>query len=310
MNHWELVWQQYPTKLELTEPETHHLTFTTKESFATNVWGKRILFAKFGSEAIYSRGVGHSWKFKEDWEIVGEETFKAAFVDYKLVKNLDHLTGTAELWGTQIKYDKRNNCWVYLNNWPVNFHTPSECNTPAEEEDTIQVEELLETTERTIVTTTQKLSLGQPSRPQTLQTGLVFWQTRPTSALSVLRSDPTPTFSYTAPSIYTPTYEAPNTWDCITMVSDFPDVVPAHPLDILPCVAPEPVTIRSLMRRWPYTTHHFTEFRPRRTDGDSTELWLALHGHFTHAHTLEHSTFCREHVCPTHFPYGSNRLAK
>jgi len=88
----------------------------------------------------------------------------------------------------------------------------------------------------------------------------------------VLRSDPTPTFSHTAPSIYTPTYETPDTWDCITVVSDFPDVVPAHPLDILPRVASEPITLRSLMHRWPYTTHRFTKFHPRHTDGDSTEL--------------------------------------
>jgi hypothetical protein len=108
----------------------------------------------------------------------------------------------------------------------------------------------------------------------------------------LLRSDPTPTFSHTAPSVYTPSYETPDTWDCITIVSDFPDVVPAHPLDILPHVAPEPITLRSLMRRWPYTTHRFTKFCPQRTDGDPTELWLAPRGHFTHAHTLEHSTFC------------------
>jgi hypothetical protein len=117
-------------------------------------------------------------------------------------------------------------------------------------------------------------------------------------------------FSHSVPSTYTPTYETPNTWDCITVVSDFPDVVPAHPLDILPHIAPEPVTLRSLMRRWPYTTHRFTDFHPQHTDGDPSELWLAPRGHFTHAHTLEHSTFCQEHVCPTHFPYGGNRLAK
>jgi hypothetical protein len=96
----------------------------------------------------------------------------------------------------------------------------------------------------------------------------------------------------------------------IPRYTDFPDVVPAHPLDILPCIAPKPVTLCSLMCSWPYTTHCFTEFRPRCTDGEATELWLAPWGHFTHAHTLEHSTFCREHVCPTHFPYGGNRLAK
>jgi len=41
----------------------------------------------------------------------------------------------------------------------------------------------LETTERTIITTTQKLSLGRPSHPQTPQTGSVFEQTKPTTAL-------------------------------------------------------------------------------------------------------------------------------
>ena len=54
---------------------------------------------------------------------------------------------------------------------------------PVEEEDTEQVEELLETMERTIIAATQKLSLGRPSRPPTPQTGLVFGQTRPTTAL-------------------------------------------------------------------------------------------------------------------------------
>jgi hypothetical protein len=80
--------------------------------------------------------------------------------------------------------------------------------------------------------------------------------------VDMLCSDPTPTFSHTAPSTYTPSYETPDTWDCITIVSDFPDIIPAHPLDILPRIAPEPVTLRSLMRTWPYTTHCFTEFCP------------------------------------------------
>jgi hypothetical protein len=182
MSHWELVQQQYPTKLDLTEQETCHLAYMTKESFAANIKGEWILFAKFGNEAIYSQGVGHTWKFEEDREIVNKAHFKATFVDYRLVDNLNYLTRIAEFRGKEIKYNKRNNRWVYLNNHPVNFHTPSERNTPAEE-DTVQVKELLETTERTIVATTQKLSLGWPSCPPTLQTGLVFGQTRPALAL-------------------------------------------------------------------------------------------------------------------------------
>jgi hypothetical protein len=62
----------------------------------TNIKGERILFARFGNEAIYSRGVGHMWKFKEDREIVEEAHFKATFVDYGLVNNLDYFTGTAK----------------------------------------------------------------------------------------------------------------------------------------------------------------------------------------------------------------------
>jgi len=149
-----------------------------------NIQGERILFVKFGSEAIYSRGVGHMWKYEDGREIVEESHFKAFFVDYGLVNNLDYHTGTAEFQGKEVKYNRKNHHWTYLNNHLVNFHTPSECNTLAEEEDTIQVEELLETTEQTIVATTQKLSLGRPSCPPTLQTSLVFGQTKPASALS------------------------------------------------------------------------------------------------------------------------------
>jgi hypothetical protein len=159
MNRWEIIRQTYPTKLELTEPETHHLLYTTTESFAANIKGERIIFAKFRNEAIYSRGVGHKWKYKDNREIVEESHFKASFVDHELVDKLDYHTETAEFRGKEIKYDKRNHCWTYLNNHPVNFHTPSECNTLAEEEDTVRVEELLETTKQTIVAATQKLSL-------------------------------------------------------------------------------------------------------------------------------------------------------
>jgi hypothetical protein len=52
----------------------------------------------------------------------------------------------AEFWGKEIKYNNQNHQWVYLNNCMVNFNT-SEHNTPAEEEDTTCVEELLEATE-------------------------------------------------------------------------------------------------------------------------------------------------------------------
>jgi hypothetical protein len=59
----------------------------------------------------------------------------------------------------------------------------------------------------------------------------------------VLCSDTTPTFSSSSSSDHTPLFETPNTWDCITVVSSFPNVVPAHPLDIHPRLKPEPFSI-------------------------------------------------------------------
>jgi hypothetical protein len=127
---------------------------------------------------------------------------------------------------------------------------------------------------------------------------------------NLLHSEPTPTFSSSSSSDPNPLFDPPDTWDCITVVSHFPDVIPAHPLDILPHVKPEPVTLRSLLRSPPYTSHHFTSFRPYRTDTNDTELRLAPRPHLTHSHTLKHHTFCLERVCPTHYPYGGNRRAK
>jgi hypothetical protein len=62
----------------------------------------------------------------------------------------------------------------------------------------------------------------------------------------MLRSKPTPTFSS---SSYT--YSIPNTWDTPppspTIVSEFPNIIPAHLFNILLHVAPEPLSLDSLM---------------------------------------------------------------
>jgi len=126
----------------------------------------------------------------------------------------------------------------------------------------------------------------------------------------LLCSNPTPTFSHTTPSAYTPSYETPDTWDCLTVISEFSDTIPAHPFDILPHLAPELVDLSSLLCSWPYSSHCFTEFCPYRTDGDPTKLWLTARPYQTHTHTLEHSTFCYKRICPTHYPYGGNKRAR
>jgi hypothetical protein len=198
-------------KHDLTEQELTHVPYTSQESFAIYNKGDRLLFTKFGNEAIYLRGVGHPWKYEDSREIVEESHLKASFVDYAQVDRLNCFTGTTEFQEKEIKYDKRNHRWLYLNNRPVNLYTPSERDTPAEEEDTEQVKELLETTERTIVAATQKLSLGRPSRPPTPQTGPIFGQIRPVTALP--GSFPTTKGKGRAPStgiIAGPSFSAPD----------------------------------------------------------------------------------------------------
>ena len=107
MSQWESIKQRYPTKLPLTEAEIKHLPFTSKDSFATNSQGERLLFASFGTEAIYSRGVGRSWRFQDDNEIVDESHLQATFVDYGEVENLNVFLGTATFRNKEIKYDKK-----------------------------------------------------------------------------------------------------------------------------------------------------------------------------------------------------------
>ena len=104
----------------------------------------------------------------------------------------------------------------------------------------------------------------------------------------MLHSDSTLTFSPTSSL----TYSAPETWDTPpsspTVVSEFPNVVPAHPFDILLCLAPKPFSLGSLMQPWPYDTHRFTTFHPHHTDTDDRKLHLMACPHVTYAHTLKH----------------------
>jgi hypothetical protein len=83
--------------------------------------------------------------------------------------------------------------------------------------------------------------IARPLLDLTKQSTTWHWGT------DLLRSDPTPTL-FSSSSL---TYSAPDTWDTPppspTVVSEFPDVVPTHPLDILPRVAPEPFSLGSLM---------------------------------------------------------------
>jgi hypothetical protein len=50
--------------------------------------------------------------------------------------------------------------------------------------------------------------------------------------------------------------------------------------------------LKSLSRSYPYTMHKFHDFKPKS------------HIHITHSHSLKHQHFCKERLCPSHYPYG------
>ena len=58
MSSWDEHIARYPTKLTLTQAERNHLSILFDDAFSANVDGHRILFARWGTDSLYSQGVG------------------------------------------------------------------------------------------------------------------------------------------------------------------------------------------------------------------------------------------------------------
>jgi hypothetical protein len=49
-----------------------------------------------------------------------------------------------------------------------------------------------------------------------------------------------------------------------------------------------------------YSSHKFVEFRPGQVSSTNPHIRFSLFRHYTHAHSLEHSCFCHDYLCPYH----------
>src|SRR5260221_5271703 len=235
MSTWEKHTSQYPTKLNLTPEELQHSSVLFEEIFAANVEGKRILFARWETNSLYSQGVRHSWYSLDDNSRFGTAVLQKGFPHYEDLQTLDVYEGTGTYQGKAIQWDRNRYQWSYLNNRMVHFNnletssaSHSSPESPAEEDDTARVEEILQRTETTVASAIQKLKTpsnpssrpGTPlSRPKTpagssfLQTSSISRTTQSTSTVQPTGSLPTPPMSKgkapAAPRFATSTFQAP-----------------------------------------------------------------------------------------------------
>src|SRR5712691_11828362 len=195
MSSWDEHITQYPTKLSLTPEELDHLSVLFEDHFAANVDGHRILFARWGKDSLYSQGRAHSWRSLDDNTPVYPEILRKAFPNEEHLQRIDVYQGTGTYQRKEIKWDKNSIQWSYLNNRTVHFNNSSTSSashsspaSPAEDDNTAQVEEILQRTETTVTSAIQKLRTpsnlssrpGTPSSqpktpvgPSTLQTSSV-----------------------------------------------------------------------------------------------------------------------------------------
>src|SRR6267378_2096819 len=114
MSTWQEHLNQYPTKLRLTEVELQHTSVLFKEHFATNVDGRCLLFARWGTDSLYSQGVGHCWYSLDNNSAFSAEIIRAGFPNHEHIETLDVFKGTGTYQEKAIKWDKGRYSWLYL----------------------------------------------------------------------------------------------------------------------------------------------------------------------------------------------------
>src|SRR5260221_10668830 len=114
MSSWDEHIARYPTKLILTQAEKDHLSAICDESFAANVDGRHILFARWGTDSLYSQGVGRSWRSLDDDSIFYPEIIRKGFPNEEFLERIDIYKGTGTYQRKEIKWDKNRFQWSYL----------------------------------------------------------------------------------------------------------------------------------------------------------------------------------------------------
>jgi len=179
MSHWELTYNQYPTKLAPTTEDARNIPVVFPNWFITHNKGDRVRFAQFGNEAVWNVDPNGPWVYLQTNLTVPHEALEAALPYFDQLADLNIYSRLATYNGKSIAWHRPTQTWKYRNNRTVHFNqTPTEGTNSAlnsEEEasetssnedseksdpdkDTAQVEDLLRQAETTVTSAIQKLS--------------------------------------------------------------------------------------------------------------------------------------------------------
>jgi len=179
MSHWELTYNQYPTKLAPTTEDTRNIPVVFPNWFITHDKRDRVRFAQFGNEAVWNINPDGPWIYLQTNLAVPQGTLEAALPYYDQLTELDIYNGVALYNRKVVAWHQPTQTWKYCNNRTVHFNqtptkgTNSTLNSEEEaseasssegsekldpDEDTAQVEDLLRQAETTVTSAIQKFS--------------------------------------------------------------------------------------------------------------------------------------------------------
>ena len=170
MSQWEQIQKRYPTKYPPTEEEQLHTPLCFTEVFAAYRFGTRTLFALFDSTPVWTEQPNTGWRYSHDNSKVTQGCILVWFPYYEELTALDPYRGVASFQDKVVYWHYNQKAWKYLNHRTVHFNgseaseaEPQEESEEgsSEENDTLQVDALLESTERSISSALQKVTLPE-----------------------------------------------------------------------------------------------------------------------------------------------------
>ena len=170
MSQWEQVQKRYPTKYSTNEEEQLYTPLCFTEAFAAYRFGTRTLFALFDGTPVWTEQPNAGWRYFHDNSEVTQGRVFAWFPHYEELTALDPYKGVTSFKDKAVYWHYDQKVWKYLNNCTVHFNgseaseiesVPQEESEEgsSEENDTLQVDALLESAERSISSALQKVTL-------------------------------------------------------------------------------------------------------------------------------------------------------
>ena len=260
MSQWEQIQKRYPTKYPPTEEEQLHTPLCFTEVFAAYKFGTRTLFALFDDTPVWTGQPNVGWRYSHDNSEVTQGRVFAWFPHFEELTALDPYRGVASFQDKAVYWHYDQKVWKYLNHCTVHFNGSEASETEpvpqeeseegsSEENDTLRVDALLESAERSISSALQKVTLpetptatssslprdpgSQPPEPSQVPTP-------PVSKGPVL-----PPRSPTQPRPSVPTASSSRT----SPITPFTPIVPAQPGTPLPPVPAQPAMAQAATPR-------------------------------------------------------------